>query len=82
MEIKVLTQEEIISLTQIRDKRNQLIGKMGENELQIQQLNLQKQDIIEELKGLIQFEIKLGKELQDKYGEGSIDLEKGEFISS
>ena len=82
MEIKVLTQEEILSLTQTRDRRNQLIEKFGLNEFRIQQLNLQKEELKEELKELNKFELKLGQELQTKYGEGSIDLTKGEFLSS
>ena len=35
----------------------------------------------EELKALQQEETKTGEALQQKYGNGSIDLSKGEFIS-
>ena len=42
----------------------------------------QKDILKEELKKLVQEELVLGKTLQQKYGDGSIDLEKGEFISN
>jgi hypothetical protein len=37
---------------------------------------------LSQLKKLIQEETDLGRNLQQKYGDGSIDLEKGEFISN
>jgi len=82
METKVLTQEEITSLKSVRKKRIQLTENFGVIELRIQEFNLQKETYKEEFKKLIQEEIKLGETLQQKYGDGSIDLEKGEFISN
>jgi hypothetical protein len=43
---------------------------------------MQKEILKEELKNLIQEETNLGQTLQQKYGDGSINLEKGEFISN
>lgn len=82
MEIKVLTHEEIVQLKTLNEERNQLIENFGITEYQIQKLQQQKEQYKEDLKQLNRLEIQLGKELQDKYGEGSIDLQKGEFISS
>ncbi len=48
----------------------------------MQEINLQKETLKEELKKLIQEETNLGKALQQKYGDGSINLEKGEFITN
>lgn len=81
METKVLTQEEITQLKSVREKRIQLIENFGAVELRIQELTTQKDTLKEELKNLIQEETILGKTLQQKYGDGSIDLDKGEFIS-
>jgi uncharacterized protein with ACT and thioredoxin-like domain len=39
----------------------------------------QKETLIERLSQLNSEEIKVGKEFQEKYGEGSIDIAKGEF---
>ena len=79
---QVLTQEEITSLKSVREKRIQLTENFGVIELRIQEFNNQKEILKNELKNLIQEENNLGKTLQQKYGDGSIDLEKGEFISN
>jgi hypothetical protein len=82
MAIQVLTQEEIENLKSVREKRIQLTENFGVIELRMQEFNNQKEFLKEELKKLIQEETVLGKTLQQKYGDGSIDLEKGEFISN
>ena len=82
METKILTQEEITSLKSVREKRIQLTENFGVIELRIQEFNNQKDILKEELKKLVQEELVLGKTLQQKYGDGSIDLEKGEFINN
>ena len=80
METKVLTQEEVTSLKSVREKRIQLTENFVVIELRIQEFNNQKDILKDELKKLIQEETDLGRNLQQKYGDGSIDLEKGEFI--
>lgn len=80
MERKVLTQEEVSQLKSIREKRIKLIENFGLLESRIQEFNMQKEELNEELKKLIKEEIQLGANLQQKYGDGSIDLDKGEFI--
>jgi hypothetical protein len=82
METKVLTQEEVTSLKSVREKRIQLTENFGIIELRIQEFNNQKDILKDELKKLVQEELVLGKNLQQKYGDGSIDLEKGEFINN
>lgn len=81
METKVLTQEEITQLKSIQEKRLQLTEQFGIIELRIQEFELQKEFLKEELKKLRQEEIKTGETLQKKYGDGTINLEKGEFIN-
>lgn len=82
MERKVLTQEEVSQLKSVREKRIKLIENFGLLESRIQEFNMQKEELNEELKKLIKEEIQLGANLQQKYGDGSIDLDKGEFISN
>jgi len=79
METKVLTQEEITSLKEIQNKRINLTDRFGFLELQYE---TQKQLLRQELSDLLKQEEKIGSQLQQKYGDGSIDLEKGEFISN
>ena len=82
METKVLAQEEIQQLKNVREKRIQLTENFGVLESRIQEFQLQKEILKQELKNLIEQETQLGGALQQKYGNGSIDLEKGEFISN
>ena len=82
METKVLTQEELQSLKAIQERRIQLTEQFGIIEMRIQEIRLQKEFLKEELKKLQQEEIAIGESLQKTYGDGTINLEKGEFISN
>jgi hypothetical protein len=82
METKVLTQDELQLLKSIQEKRLQLTEQFGIVELRLQEIDIQKEFLKEELKKLRQEEIKAGETLQQKYGDGTINLEKGEFVSS
>jgi hypothetical protein len=82
MTTKVLTQEEISQLNFLEQERSELIFKFGQLEFQFQQIKIEKEKLKNQMLGLQQTEMNLAKTLQDKYGEGTIDLSKGEFISS
>jgi stress response protein YsnF len=79
MEKKVLTKEEIQSLTDLKSKFNQLVRVLGETEIQIMNLDLRKEQLKSDLITIQEEELKIGKELEKKYGNGTISLEKGEF---
>ena len=67
-----LTQEELEQLNKSQLQINQIVVSLGQ--LEIQKSNLLKQlDVIQEENKT------LGQTLQEKYGDGDIDLEKGEF---
>jgi hypothetical protein len=82
METKVLTQEEITQLKEVQQERFSMIDKFGTVEVQFQELESVKQKLKLEYEKLKQKEEILGKQLQTKYGDGTINLEKGEFISA
>jgi predicted nucleic acid-binding Zn-ribbon protein len=82
METKVLTQEEITQLKTVQQERYSIIDKFGTIEIQFQELESTKQKLKLEYEKLKQKEEVLGKQLQEKYGDGTINLEKGEFISA
>jgi chromosome segregation ATPase len=82
METKVLTQEELQSLKAIQEKRIQLTEQFGIVEMRIQEIELQKEILKEELKKLQKEEIAIGESLQKTYGDGTINLEKGEFVGN
>jgi hypothetical protein len=82
METKVLTQEELQQIKDIRQEKSILVEQFGLVEYSIQDLEQQKQLLNSSLSDLKQKEIELGKTLQEKYGDGTINVEKGEFTSS
>lgn len=78
MEKQVLTPEELSKLQELDNKRGQLVEQFGIIEINIQDLELQKEQLIEELSKLKSSEIDLGGLLQQKYGNGDINLSTGE----
>lgn len=80
MEKQVLTQEEIQSLKNIQNNQALLIEQLGTLEYRILILEKEKQKLKQTLQNQLETEEQIGKQLQQKYGDGSIDLEKGEFI--
>lgn len=81
METKQLTTEEIQQLKEIQQKRIQITEQFGIVEVQAQEIQMQKDFLKESLIKLRQEEMKIGTDLQQKYGDGNINLEKGEFNS-
>tara|TARA_B100000900_G_scaffold384714_1_gene373784 strand:- start:58 stop:315 length:258 start_codon:yes stop_codon:yes gene_type:complete len=77
---KVLEKEEISKLKKLRQRFLDLTSTIGNLEVQIMNLEIQKDQLKENLLSLQKEEIVLAKELEDKYGEGSISLESGEFL--
>jgi hypothetical protein len=82
MTTHVLTQEELQEIKDFQTKRQVLIQQFGMIEFNIQDLELQKQQLTVDLNNLKQLETQIGSKLQDKYGEGTIDVDKGEFTSN
>ena len=82
MEKQVLTQEEIQSLKTIQSNQSLLIEQLGLLEYRILVLEKEKQKLKQTLQKQLEEEELIGKQLQQKYGDGSIDLEKGEFIGN
>ena len=80
MEKKVLTSDEVSSLKDLKKQYRDLTEATGVIEMQKINLEIKKEQIKEQLKSLQQKEIKLAKELEEKYGNGEISLESGEFL--
>jgi hypothetical protein len=74
-----LTEQELNDLKKIQEQGNQLMMKFGEIEMSIQILELQKDRLVESLQELKEKETTYGQMLQDKYGNGNINTETGEF---
>jgi hypothetical protein len=81
METKKLTTEEIEKIQVLKNKFEELTQLTGNIELQIIELNFIKENIKNEFIKIKNDENVLAKELEEKYGNGSISLETGEFIA-
>jgi hypothetical protein len=82
METKQLTPEEVQTIKTIRQERSEITNQFGEIEILIQEYEMIKQDLKEKLTSLKKREVEIGKELQEKYGSGTINIERGEFVSN
>jgi len=82
MEKTFLSKEEISELKSIQEKESEVISQLGQIEYQILNLTTQKQFIIDKSKELSKQRSLAAQNLQNKYGEGSIDLDSGEFIKN
>ena len=82
MEKTYITEEDKKTVLSIQEKENTFIVELGKLELDIQNLELQKENILDQVASFNQEKKDLAKMLQDKYGEGTFDLESGEFIKN
>ena len=77
-----LSEEEIQTLSQLQSNQQNLIKSFGEIEFKIQLAEIKKDSLVEALTSLRNKEEEIGKTLQDKYGNGTIDLESGLFTKT
>jgi oligoribonuclease NrnB/cAMP/cGMP phosphodiesterase (DHH superfamily) len=84
-----LTQEELQSIKDLQSKYNQTILEIGAAEAQsivfqenIEKLTEAKKGLVSDLKTIEQKESELVKSLQEKYGNGNIDVNTGEITSA
>jgi hypothetical protein len=79
MEVKKLLDTELKTLKEYQEGVNKIIVNLGRLDLQIDALKRDKEKLLKEYQELEVNQIKTAQELQNKYGEGNIDLENGEF---
>lgn len=74
-----LEEKELKSLQENQGKINQVVSNIGA--ISIQKINLEKskESLLEELKKIEGEQIEMKKELEDKYGKISVNLQSGEF---
>ena len=75
-----LTQEELDKLSELSQKNNALINELGNISLVEINLGNRKEAATKFLQELRDAEQELVKSLEETYGAGSIDIQKGEFI--
>jgi uncharacterized protein Yka (UPF0111/DUF47 family) len=79
MEKIILTPEELKQLQETQQQKDKMSLELGQIELELDSLKRRKQSILEKSYKLENDMILLGNSLESKYGNGTIDLETGEF---
>lgn len=79
MEKVLLEKNELNTIKEIQQTEIDLVDQFGRIEFQIQTLLLQKEELKQEIAKLKIASNKLGDQLQQKYGDGNINIETGEF---
>lgn len=82
MEKTVLTKEEITQLSSLQEQQNDFVIQLGQTEYQINLLERQKISIKQQIEKFEESQVQLAKQLEDKYGQGSVNLENGEFLKA
>jgi len=79
MEKVLLQKAELDTIKEIQQTELNLVDQLGSIEYQIQTLKLQKDNLTNEIVKLQTKSQKFGDDLQQKYGDGNINIETGEF---
>ena len=82
MEKTVLSKEEIDNLSSLQNQQDNFVIQLGQIEYQKNLLNQQKQKINQQIESFEQNQIQLAKQLEEKYGKGTVNLESGEFVKN
>jgi len=80
MEPIKLTEEELEKLVELQRKSSMMTQEFGNLEIMKLQLDARREELVSFYGQLKEDERTFGKELSEKYGDGTIDIEKGEFL--
>ncbi len=80
METKVLTQEELNNLIELRQLQNSALNELGSIEYKITLLENNKANLKNHIVELEKRSVDLGVQLSEKYGSGTLNLETGEIV--
>ena len=79
---QVLSKEEIKNLTSLQKQQNDLIYGLGQVEYQLTYFTKQKTLIQQQLEALESNQTTTAQEIEKKYGQGTVNLESGEFVKA
>ena len=79
---QVLEKDEISKIQELKDRLKKITEVSGVIEIQHYNIQIKKEQLKLSLQGLQQEEAALAKELEEKYGPGTISLETGGFLPS
>lgn len=75
----ILTNEEIDNLKLLKEEEDKIVFELGLIEYQFNELKIQKDEVLNKIQNLKQKQKECGHLLNQKYGEGIINLESGEL---
>ena len=78
----VLTKEEVENLTSLQQEQNDYLFDAGQLEYQLKVIENRKQNLWAALQQVEEKQIKTAQELEEKYGQGTVNLQSGEFIKA
>ena len=82
MEKTVLSKEEIDKLSSLQKQQDNFVIQLGQIEYQKNLLEQQKLKIKQQIESFENSQIQLAKQLEEKYGIGTVNLESGEFVKA
>ena len=80
MENTKLTIEEIEQLQELQKENQAVAQELGNLEITKLQIEARREEVVKYFNELKAKEQEIGKTFTEKYGNGTIDLDKGEFI--
>jgi hypothetical protein len=78
----VLTKKEVENLTSLQQEQNDHLFDAGQLEYQLKVIENRKRNLWVALQQIEEKQIKTAQELEEKYGQGTVNLESGEFIKA
>ena len=75
-----LTKDEIKEIGDIRSSISNVTLAIGETEVAFANLEIRKNELLNNLKKLSEKQNDFANKLEDKYGNGSVNLDTGEFV--
>lgn len=82
MEKIKLTSEELSQLQDLNNKVADIVTSLGQIEIQISLLQKNKESLLASFSQIQQDQDQLATELTQKYGDGTIDINSGEFTKA
>ena len=82
MEKTVLSKEEIGNLSSLQQQQDTFIIQLGQIEYQKNLLDKQQHITKQQIESFENEQIQLAKQLEEKYGKGTVNLESGEFVKA
>ena len=82
MEKTVLSKEEIENLSSLQQQQDTFIIQLGQIEYQKNILDKQQHITKQQIESFENEQIQLAKQLEEKYGKGTVNLESGEFVKA